>query len=126
MITNKMVAAAEKVLNQSGALALPSCPHDLLVREMLQAALAVSSKKVKPETESEFRELGRLLALYPDATVEINRVLDEGAPFIRAKIGAPVAAGTVGRIVGMELPAWLKAHLHALRARNANPNAVTN
>lgn len=73
---------------------------------------------------TEIEELKRLLSKFPDAAVEVHRGLEGGLPLLRAKVVPGATETANGKIVGFELPEWLKTHLSALRARDFDPDEV--
>lgn len=80
--------------------------------------------RVAPRQETEIEELKRLLSKFPDAAVEVRRGLEGGLPLLRAKVVPGATETANGKIVGFELPEWLKTHLSALRARDFDPDEV--
>lgn len=73
-----------------------------------------AGKRAQPA--SEFTELSKLLAQFPDAAIDINRRLDEGAPFLRLNVDSRGAPGALRHVAtGIELAEWLKERLAAMR-----------
>lgn len=74
---------------------------------------------------AKMEELAGLLERFPDAGTVVNRRLDEGAPFLQARV---LRSGTsrTGRtvITGLELAKWLQKILLTLRTRHIETNEI--
>jgi hypothetical protein len=75
---------------------------------------------------ADLAELVRLQADYPNIAVEVGRLIDEGAPLLRANIDWPAAIKARHGIVRYELHERLAACLATcgVKARNINAGIV--
>lgn len=76
-----------------------------------------------PDGDRAFAEL-REIAGCPEGLVEINRLIDEGAPLLRAYIDHPSAIGTGNTIARYEISERLLPVLAAVRARHGKVGEV--
>jgi len=72
-----------------------------------------------PDGTQAFEELAELERLAPhDLAVAVQRLVDQGAPVLRANVNDGTAVSADDRVVIYQLPKELKVLLAAVRARN--------